>query len=271
MPKNVSKNLWIAKHKPLSYILLTIFAVLLFIPVVLLELNDIVFLRYVYIALIVSSYTFITLSAQTTMNKAIVYLNVNCDPFPLLEVTTQLLPLKHNKTETFLIEHNYCVSLYETGRYQQAYDRLSAMDSKRVEKMPPLHKAVYYYNLFVFCYALKNYSLATEWYDKLISFDKGIKNKVYKKSVANFMLNAGAIYADIQGDYEQAAKLLDGIITNPNSTKSVIVYAHYIYADICIKAGKLQHAEKCLNYVINNGNKLFCVPESKFKLDNLYK
>ena len=119
---------WIAKNRRFSrWIMLGV--ILLFVYLLKLLGVPVWVLVTLYIGLMLLSFVIIeTYPPLIVQSKAVeTYFN-DCDPFPLLKLSSELLSSNISPTAKFPVTLNYCVALRGIGEYQKAFDCLMGLN-----------------------------------------------------------------------------------------------------------------------------------------------
>ena len=198
------------------------------------------------------------------MQRAIKDLDDNCDPYPLLSETEKLLTYKNSENILQIVLMNRAVALADTGDYQGAYD---VQKSINIDKNPVLStKCTYYNNLFSFCMNLEKFDEAGVWYEKFIHIYDGLKGKRAWKLMSGTADSARALEAYRVGDYDKAIRIINS--AEPKNMR-VRISGAMDYARVCIAIGEKERAAEALRFVVENGNKLYCVKEAEAMLGEL--
>lgn len=200
----------------------------------------------------------ITVNSATArlLKKPLDELGNNCDPTPLLEMTTELLGYKNTKIvqQTILMDHG--VALREFGEFQRNYEILKSINVDENSGIPPITKVVYYNNLSDACSCIGDDVQAEIWYQKMIQIYNGMpENKAKKKlDCAVKLSTAEAWYR--RNDFEQALNTLRCV--EPTQLAEQVGLA-LSYAEVFVKLNNYEEAIANIRFVIANGNKLFAV------------
>ena len=249
---------FVAKHRTLSKIIMIIVWAFLWLVCMAgtLEFN-IVLAIICYILCVLAYFLTIDATPSAIMHKPMKAYNDNCDPYPLYTETQKLLSYKNSKDAQILILINHAAALAETGEYQAAYDTQKSINIENC--YVPLNKCVYYHNLFCFCMKLKKYDEAGIWFEKYMQIYGDIKGKNAKKALESITVLTRAMETYRKGQYMECIELV-----NSNKPSKLVerVSGAMIYADACIALGENERAAEALGFVIQNGNRLYCVTEA---------
>ncbi len=254
---------YVVKHKTLWFIGLSVFLCGIY-TVFLMSLNvptGVVVIVDILLAFIAYSYT--EYSPNTVMMPALKELNDNCDPLPLWDVTQKLLMDKSSEAVTQLITINFAVALREMGEYEATYATLKAINIDKTPAIQPVQRAVYYNNLMDVCRLLERHEEADIWYERFLQIYGDVKNKKQRELLDCAVQSAKASKAYMAGEYEKARAILDQMRI-PNKYAKVNTAMHY--AEIAEAEGDSQEARKQYQFVVDNGNKRYCVQQAQAKL-----
>lgn len=217
--------------------------------------------------LLLVNYAFVSSCSLKLIQKALLKLENNCDPYPLLEETKKLLTYKNPKAAGQNLLINHCVALRCTGEYQKVYDTLSAINIDKYAGTLPFVKCVYYNNLMDVCLLLEKNEQAELLYAKTTMLYADIKNRKQQKALAPNALCAKASDCFRRQDYAQTLRIL-GELKPANARMDVEIAL--LCAETYLKLGEPERAKAKLLYVIEHGNKLFCVAEARKLLETCY-
>lgn len=196
-------------------------------------------------------------SAMAIMNTTLKALNEGCDPYPLLSETEKLLAYKNTENMKRTILINRAVALRDIGEYETVYDLLKSIN---IDKEPVmLNKCAYYNNLFDVCMILEKNDEAGIWFEKYMQVYNDMKGKKAREMLSSSVTAAKAMDAYRRGDYIASINY-----TNSNVPKNLRsrVEGAIDYAKACIALGEKERAAEALSFIIQNGNKLYCVNEA---------
>ena len=255
---------WVAKHHTLCNILALIagIAVLVLLkwagihPVLAFVLYFVSIFLLMWMTNLIVLYPMIKLSASVGDSN---------DPYPLLEVCEFLQSCKlGNQIKTIALV-NYSAMLRNIGRYYQAQEILTSIDPKKLPN-PKVNKFVYYNNLADICFLLGELDEGSSWYEKTKEAYAEIPLKIRNNLRSNFFASLESQQAYCQKNYQ---KVLDEL-SKADETKLVHKIDNSILrAKAYVALGRTDEAKRELNFVIENGNKLYAVTEAKKLLKEL--
>ena len=253
----------VAKHKIAAFFILTIFTCGVY-TILLMQLHIPTWaLIIVNLVLAFIIYAYVEYSPDPIMRKAFVELNDNCNPYPLLEETEKLLTYKNSEVVHQTILINHAVALRSIGEYQRNFDVLRTLNIDKAAGMLPINKVVYYNNLMDACGVLEKYEEADVWYSKMMLIHGDITNQKQLETVAHTIQCAKAFHYYYEKDYQKALIMLREAKAKDRRES---VDSAMLCAKIGIAMGDIEMAKKELQYVMENGNRLYAVTEAK----NLY-
>lgn len=255
---------WIAKNRRFSrWIMLGV--ILLFVYLLKLLGVPVWVLVTLYIGLMLLSFVIIeTYPPLIVQSKAVeTYFN-DCDPFPLLKLSRELLSSKISPSAKFPVTLNYCVALRGIGEYQKAFDCLMELNIDALPEGANGVKFICYNNLGDTCMMLENFPEASSYYHKALEIFPLILNEQEKDHLMQIHNGIQADLCYINKDYKRSSEFLEAI--ESNQKESLVSYA-LANAKNYIKLGNFEKATEKLEFVIANGNKLFAVVEAKKLMD----
>ena len=249
---------FVAKHRALSKIIVIVFWWLFWFILWCVALDFGKWTAAVCFALCVIFYTiWVDAAAGAVMKPCLDTLNNKCDPYPLLSETEKLLTYKNTENMKRTILINYAVALRDVGEYQRVYDLLKSVN---IDKEPlVLNKCAYYNNLFDICTVLGKDEEARIWFEKYMQVYNDMKGKRAKEMLSSSVTAAKAMDAYMRGDYITAVNLINSNV--PKNLRGRVESA-MDYARACIALGESERAAEALSFIIQNGNKLYCVNEA---------
>lgn len=259
-------NKWIAKHKTLTWVLLSVAEILGYTSW-LLELGwpkwSIIL---VDVGLILLNYLFASTAPTQLQRKPLLALTKDGDPDPLLAITQELLTYRYPEAyrQTLLI--NYCVALRERGELEKMHGILQSINIDKSPQTPPWVKVVYYNNLSDACTLRGDDAQAQIWYEKMMQIYRDMPENRIKKSLENASLLAQAENSFRCDDYSSALRLINTIKPEKLTEKMSVAL---LRAQIEIKQNNTEAARQSLHYVIAAGNKLYAVKLAQALLDEL--
>lgn len=194
------------------------------------------------------------------INEPLKTLFEQCDPYPLLReihgIPMEKLSPQLRQTMTI----NYCVGLHNIGNYELAFATLSAFNIDNIPGVPPVTKVVYYNNLCAVCCCLEKFDEAEIWYTKMMHIYDGLPDNKLKKNLESAVLSTRIEHHCYAGEYEKALEILS---TEKPKNRIGEVGLHMHLAVNYLALGKKDLARENLQFVIENGNKLYAVTKAK--------
>lgn len=224
----------------------------------------------VYIAVfafiaVITSLMMSTVPAVLTV-PALKRLNDECDPYPLLETSEEILKYVKKSHEQLTATLNRCSALSHIGRHQENLDCLKAIAIDSYNGLPATLRYVYYHNL-ADALLTSGDKEAAEWaFEKSKECFAAVKNK---KLITQFADSMNFMQVELcieNGENERALELIKGVDT---TTVARSVTVAYLSAKINIGLGLTDRAKTDLEYVIATGNKLCSVAEAQELLEKI--
>ena len=193
-------------------------------------------------------------------------LTEQCDPYPLLQEIHKISMEKLAEPLRQSMTINYCFALHYIGNYQLVLDTLSSLNIDKHGGMLPVNKAVYYNNLSAAYRCLQKHEEAEIWYTKMMQIYSDLPGNKLKKSLESVVLSAQIDHHRYTGEYEKAMELLNTV-----KPKNLLgeVGLHMQLAQNYLALGEKDLARENLQFVVDNGNKLYAVTEAKKLLAKL--
>lgn len=263
---------WIIKHaKPLFIGLFTTFCI---IGAVLLgcfgwDIVAVFLLTFIFFMII---YVFYFYLINELLKKGIESCEQRCDPEGFLKITEELLSYGVKGWIRQVVLIDYYDALRWSGQYERTYELLKAVNIDKEAGTDSSTKVVYYYNLTDICTQVGKYDEANIWYDKMQQIYGDIKNEKIKQMYEHIVICGQAYDYYRKGQYAQTVQTvceLSAILTamdksgNGKVKKCMLVDNSLLLAKCYMELGELDKAKECLEYVIDNGNKLYVVVEAK--------
>jgi len=187
----------------------------------------------------------------------------NCDPEKSIEILEKNLSHRKKSRYQQLYVINKSACLGALGRYSEALELLRKNDFINDLKTPPGNEIIYYNNLSSNYVGLKDFDSAKESLDKAFEIYNKSKKPIQMYRTLYKCLTLSKVSMDIsEGNLENAEEFLIEELKNENIKKN-IVETNFDLARLYIKLGRNEEAKERLQYVIENGNKLYCVDEAK--------
>ena len=253
-------NRWIAKHpggcKAIIWVALVILGVWMQ-----LELEAPIWLVVIVLAAgILVFFAAIAAVGDALIKKPLETLKNQCDPYPFLEEIKEQQSYPGNNATKQIRTINYALALRCIGEYDQAFALLSATNIDKNAGMPLAVKVVYYNNLMDLCMLMGKNQEAVIWYEKTAQIFHDIKPGKQKEKLRNTVESNRATWHFCRGEYELALQALGRVkIEDLNGRiENAMMYAHTYLA-----LGEKERATKPLEFVAENGNKLYFATEAK--------
>ena len=206
-------------------------------------------------------------SDQLVLGMAGEELNNNCDPYPLLETACAQLQKVKSKSYRQVLLINKMTALRELGEYAESKEILESVNIDQYTGTLPVTKIIYYNNLVDILMLTGNTETALIWHKKLLRMAADFKGSKKNKTLIDDTLKMTGIEISISlGKLDEAESFLTSLA--PVSNRQ-IVEKTYLLAMIYIKQGRPIEAKEFLQYVINNGNKLYIVEHAKILLEEI--
>lgn len=190
----------------------------------------------------------------------------SCDPYPLIEEAQRQLARKNDDPNRQMVEINYAAALRETGRHGEAMDILEALNIDKFPGTSPYSRYVYYHNLCDLCYLLDRKEEGRIWHRKSaqIYHDLPFSKAKQELEAAHELMEAEILY--YEGNYEDALRKVAWLkLPYPK----MVLNAALLAARCHISLEEPDKARKKLQYIIDNGNQLYCVQEAGKLLEGL--
>ena len=249
---------FILKHRNKSFVLISII-LCVFVSLAFYFLKLPFWLTVIVnIILILTVYVFVTNCFLMLYKKPLAELNDNCDPYPILELTERVLTYDTPKELRNFYLIYYVSALSAVGEHQKA---LGVLNSVKIDEIPlQSYKVVYYFNFMAILCRLRNYDEAKHLYPEFIKSLSETKNQKQQQSFAGIAAFAEIIKSVCDEEYDKALQLLGNYKCENNRDKlSVAMY----YAEVYLALNEKEKAKENLEYIIENGNKLYCVTEAR--------
>lgn len=247
-------------------------ATLLYIipPVILINLiipQTAPFLRTISVVVAVLCYAaaffFVAFSLNMLMKDQLRAFN-NCDPFPLIEITGELWGCDLKGNSKMITAINLNAALSAAGRYKEGYDLLKSADPSECRGNTAYLQTVFFNNLSSVCANLGYTSEYETYYGYSRSCYEQCGKKL-KKRLDPVLRQSQAGYEYMHGNYSAALRLI------PGEERSLYgkVCGAWLAAECYIKLNDTENARKSLEFVIQNGNKLFIAAKAMDMMESL--
>lgn len=209
----------------------------------------------------------IATSASRLLKEPMERLNQQCDPYPLLQETTEQLRYRCSPADRQIRQINYAVALRQIGDYAQAEMVLRSINIDKYV-MAPILKVLYYNNLMDICVLVGKHQEARVWYEKLMQVFADVKEGKQKAIFADAIAVNRAWYCYAGGNYAEALQILE---TVPPKKPVEQIDTAMMCARIYIAQNQRQLAVQALQFVQQHGNKLYAVQQARQMLTQLQK
>lgn len=257
---------WMFRHQKLAIVVFSVFlcgtytALMWFFhaPVWLIVVLD--------LFLIFLTYCAVSTAAMKLLKPAYDILLNQCDPYPYLKETQEILAKTKSdaQKQIFLIDH--CTALSYIGEYQIAYDILSSVNIDKYASILPPVKIIYYHNLASLCTELNDFEAANLWHKKSEQMYADLTNPKQKSQLDHTMQSGRAEDLFRKNDHNQALQILENK-KSENTLESI--NDALLAAKIYIAQNDTESAKIKLQFVIVNGNKTHSVTEAQKLLEQL--
>ena len=265
-PQSFSNKLtrWVFEHSQLTKIVLSVFLCGTYTALLSFFHMPLWFILTVDLISIFGTVLVVNNAPLTLIKHTYDPLQNQCDPYPLLHETKECLSQLKNEQLKHIILIDHCAALSYVGKYQEAYDLSKNLNIDKYSGTVPFCKIVYYHNLASFCTELNKYEEADAWQQKADQLFADIKNTKQKKLLMRSiqMGKVDALYR--KGEYDEALKLLENQISK---TKVEAVNDAMMLARLYLAKNDTEKAKTKLQYVIENGNRLYAVTEAMQRME----
>lgn len=255
---------FIAKHRFISFVIISAVVCGLYSGLLYLSHVHFILMLILDLLLLFLIFIFVELSFVIVLKKPLEELNNKCDPYPILEALKWLLSIKLSNYSVHLIKLQYSNALNAIREMQEAYDVVSSINVEEIHS--DLTRLRYYESLFI---ANLNVGKKEKLADCLSEYKQvysNIKSERAKKAASSGLYYLESLLLRENKDYRKALEILDRC--ESNTLYSMVVKAHQsgkLYLDLDEK----EKAKEMLDFVINNGNKLFVVDDARELLSNI--
>lgn len=194
-------------------------------------------------------------------------LDDSCDPYPFLQELKLQASYPASESMRQFHQMNNALALRCTGKFEAA---LRMLKNINIDKSPatvnPI-KFIYYNNLADIHHLLDQYDEADVWNEKAQQIWRDLPENKQKKilSVSARAADAEALFR--KGEYAETMVLLDQI--NFPTLRGRVEMA-LLYARCALQTGDVETAKTKLQFILLNGNRLFCVEEARKILAEIY-
>lgn len=243
---------WMAKNRKLALVLFNLFFGLYAVFFCFLDFSPLIILP-VYLILMFINYACIDSSPVMAMKDSLLVRNEKCDPYPMLNDTTEFMQFHYSSATELVLVLNHSASLLDIGQFQQAYDLLIHTNIDKPSSINSM-RIVYYVNLFA---ASRNLGRTEEWriwYEKAVQIYNDTTNQKEKQQYWTSIQSMQSDMAAAQGDYQDALRILSDM--KPNTLYDQI-NIHMAYAEIYLKLNDPEKAKVHLQFIAQHGNRLY--------------
>lgn len=259
-------NRWMAKHPRAGRLMMTVFWVVVEIWWLELGVPPWAAMVFVIVAMLVC-HAYINAAGDRLIKKPLEALKTQCDPYPMLEETKAQRAYPGNHAAKQIRDINYGLALRSIGQYEQAYMLLRSINIDKHAGMLPVAKATYYNNLMDLCTLMGKCAEAVIWYEKLVQIVEDMKPGRQKEQLCKAVASNRADYHFCKGEWEQALQALG---TAKIENLSDRIENAMMYARVYLALGEVEKAIKPLQFVVENGNKLYCATEARELLAKIH-
>lgn len=240
----------------MSFLFVAAYDVLLF------EMNaPIVVYVIVDLLLILMSVMFVyTRRLKSNLNAVKALQNI-CDPYPLIDSSTELMKYKWKKNDFFTLKLNLATGYLNIGEIQKGLDILKELEGELVGTTPVV-QMLYYNNLASALLEMNRADEASAAFDKcetvITLADKSYKKLIEKSMSSVYLTKAELLLA--KGETDEAMKLIgeiQGRDTFSGKNYRANVALHLLRGKAYLALGDKDSARENLQYVTRNGNALY--------------
>lgn len=193
------------------------------------------------------------------LRKALDAMKHDCDPYPLLQETQEQLTYPGPKSGKQLMQINYALAQREIGEYEKAQALMESINIDKHATIPSV-KMVYYNNRMDICALCGRYAEAVIWYEKTAQIFRDLRPGKQKEQLRKAVEENLALYHFCKGEFDHALQVLSQ--ARPQNMNERIENA-MMYARTYLAMGEREKAKKPLQFVAENGNKLYFATEAK--------
>ena len=193
----------------------------------------------------------------------------NCDPYPLLKLSEEILSFDLPEKYNTIVLLNYSVALRELGEYEKAYSILSNINIDKFSSTLPSTKIIYYNNLTDICILLNLYPQAEIWSQKLDQHISTFKNQNLINNYESFLLFTNANKCIIRNDTNGLFHVLRHYSALEQKTPKADVEMDFICGKAYFELGDYEKAKLYLSLVENRGKSLHRVIEAQELLSKM--
>ena len=203
---------------------------------------------------------FLSLAAGKVMEEPFALCDQECDPYPLLDALRQMAAKQQNSPQQQSAQINYAQALRLVGENYRCADILTQINIDRYPSTNICTKFIYYTSLADVLFALDRDQEAHIWHRKAMQIYNDLpENKLKHQLDAEVQLSAAqALYR--AGDHVTALQKVAWINCK---NKRQLLDAAMIASKCHIALEEPEKAREKLQYIIDNGNKLYIVEEAR--------
>jgi len=252
------------KHKLISTVIITAVLCAAISPFLWKIRSDAWIYAIFYLFFAVLSFGFVESSSDRLMRTASKALSEGCDPTPLLRETKEQLKYVKHGVANQLVLLNYTVALGYMGEYSGVIETLETFDTDKYKFLSPYRgfiNMIYYNNMSDAYDELGDFENASLWHKKTM-----ISAKKLGMSNSKEIILAKALENLRKKEFKAALETLESF---KGKTLLDSVCASMVYAKVYIGLGEKEKAKEKLDFIVENGNKLYMVEQAKKMLENI--
>ena len=259
-------KIWMDVHIHFCDVICSVFLCLIAVAAIIAELNEIITVILCFALYFLLSY-FTRKFAFSEFKNASNQLLQHADPFPMIEFYKYAMDMKVPAAQLVYMKTNYAYALKHAQGAQAAYDVYFSISEQEIELLDLPNQMRYYGNLSDLCFDLGLYEKEKECYAKIEELYKQIPPKYQPKfNIFSVRHDEDQRFYE-NGEYEKALASLDAADAGKNLL--TIISNKMLRVKYLLKLGRADEAKCELNFVIENGNKLYAVTEAKKLLSEI--
>lgn len=198
--------------------------------------------------------------ANNFLVKTIKSLDNECDPYPmLLETEEQLTYKKRSDRHRLVVLMDHCVALQAVGKTKDAMDFMEQVNVEECKGLNDTIRFVYYSNLSGYCYYCDQSEKGNYYYTKAIEIRDRAKKRNFYEMYSRQINALGQLIAYKNCEYEKAIGMIEAFVAKSKREK---VSTAILKAKVLFALGRIDETKKELQFVCENGNKLYAVKEA---------
>ena len=260
-------NRWILQHAWLAYFLMcaTLF---LFVGLIVPATVEATIVACIVMLLgFRASVYFVFGRSNVLLKKPMEILCNQCDPYPFQEETQRQCHCPGPSQLRLQYYTFAAMGLCEIGEYRQAYDLLMSVRDTLVPKVHPNWRLMYYTEMYFLLVKLQMTSELELLHNQVVTTYDACKKEIIKQKMKAGVMSHFALYHRTRGEYGQALEYMQAI--PPVTRRDHVVRAMALAQDHWAM-GEVELAREKLQFVIENGNKLYVVTEAKALLEKIH-